>query len=87
VVGAVGGGYAGKAVAESINPTDEDAYWRNEHSKRPYAAGSTYDEYRPAYQHGWESRSKYQGRQFDEVEADSGPRLGEQARQQHPRLG
>ncbi len=72
VVGAVGGGYAGKAVAESINPTDEDAYWRNEHQNRPYAAGSTYDEYRPAYQHGWESRSKYQGRKFDEVEADLG---------------
>jgi len=73
VVGAVGGGLAGKAVAESLNPTDEDAYWRNEHKNRPYyEAGHTYDEYAPAYRYGWESRSKYEGRKFDEVESDLG---------------
>ena len=73
VVGSVGGGLAGKGVAESINPTDEDAYWRNEHKNRPYyEAGHTYDEYAPAYRYGWESRSKYEGRKFDEVEGDLG---------------
>jgi 1,4-alpha-glucan branching enzyme len=30
-----------------------------------------YDEdYRPAYQYGWESYSRYHGRSFDEVEED-----------------
>ena len=73
VVGAVAGGLAGKGIAESINPTEEDAYWRNEHKNRPYyESGRTYDEYAPAYQYGWESRSKYEGRKFDEVESDLG---------------
>jgi hypothetical protein len=73
VVGAVAGGLAGKGVAESVNPTDEDAYWRNEHKNRPYYEQNyTYDEYAPAYRYGWESRSKYQGRKFDEVESDLG---------------
>lgn len=73
VVGAVGGGLAGKAVAESINPTDEDAYWRENYKTRPYVeSGAAYDEYAPAYRYGWESRTKYQGRKFDEVESDLG---------------
>ena len=73
VVGAVAGGLAGKGVAESVNPTDEDAYWRNEHKNRPYYEQNyTYDEYAPAYRYGWESRSKYEGRKFDEVESDLG---------------
>ena len=33
---------------------------------------AAYDEYAPAYRYGWESRSKYQGRKFDEVESDLG---------------
>lgn len=73
VVGAVGGGLAGKAVAESINPTDEDAYWRENYKNQPYVdRGAAYDEYAPAYRYGWESRTKYQGRKFDEVESDLG---------------
>jgi hypothetical protein len=74
VVGAVAGGLAGKGVAEAVNPTAEDAYWRDNYKTRPYAQGDyTYDDdYRPAYQYGWESRSRYQGRKFDEVESDLG---------------
>jgi hypothetical protein len=69
-VGAVAGGLAGKGAAEAVNPTVEDAYWRDNYKSRPYAAGATYDQYRPAYQHGWESYSRYRGRKFDEVEPD-----------------
>src|SRR6186997_2081540 len=59
VVGAVAGGLAGKGVAEAVNPTAEDAYWRENFSTRPYVAqGTAYDEYRPAYQYGWESRAR-----------------------------
>ena len=35
-VGAVAGGLAGKAIAEQIDPTREDAYWRENYSGRPY---------------------------------------------------
>ena len=69
-VGAVLGGLAGKGIAEQIDPTREDAYWRDNFSSRPYASGSTYDDYRPAYEYGWSSYSKYPGRRFDEVESD-----------------
>jgi hypothetical protein len=70
-VGAVAGGLAGKAVAESVDPTVENDYWSKNYSTRPYyESGMTYDDYGPAYQHGWESRARYHGRQFDEVEPE-----------------
>ena len=71
VVGAVAGGLAGKGVAEAVNPTAEDAYWRENYRNRPYVqSGKDYDEYRPAYQHGWESRARNPGREFEEVEPE-----------------
>ncbi len=70
-IGAVAGGYAGKAVGESIDPTAEDAYWRENYRNRPYVKqDNDYDYYRPAYQYGWESRSTYQGKTFDEIEPE-----------------
>ncbi len=71
VVGAVAGGLGGKAVAESIDPTAEDAYWRENYHARPYADNSlTYDHYRPAYQSGWEARSLYADKSWDEIEPE-----------------
>ena len=72
VIGAVGGGLAGKGVAEHVDPTVEDAYWRDNYSKRPYADPTyTYDDdYRPAYEYGWTSRSQHADRSFDEAESD-----------------
>jgi len=71
VVGAVVGAYAGKGVAEAVDPTVEDAYWRDNYRSRPYAEpDTTYDDFAPAYRYGWESRSRYAGRSFDEVEPD-----------------
>src|SRR3954470_12817572 len=58
-VGGVAGGLAGKGVAEGVNPTAEDAYWRNNYSKRPYAANRSYDDLAPAYRYGWESRGRH----------------------------
>ncbi|MEO5824299.1 MAG: hypothetical protein ABIR59_00240 [Gemmatimonadales bacterium] len=70
-VGAVVGGLTGKGVAEAIDPTVEDAYWRDNYKSRPYAAGaSAYDTYQPAYRHGWESYGRHKGRSFDEAEGD-----------------
>ena len=70
-IGAVVGGIAGKNTAEEVNPTVEDAYWRENYASRPYAtADRGYEYYQPAYRYGWESRARYQGKQFDEVESD-----------------
>jgi hypothetical protein len=69
-VGAVAGGYAGKAAAEAIDPTAEDAYWRENYRDRPYAANYDYDTLRPAYQYGWEARGRYGQKRFDEVEPE-----------------
>jgi len=67
-VGALVGGLAGKGVAEMIDPTVEEAYWRDNFDSRPYAAGSTFDDYAPAYRYGWETYPQFAGVPFDEVE-------------------
>ena len=73
VVGAVAGGLAGKGIAEAVNPTEEDAYWRNEYRNRPYyQPGADYDQYEPAYRYGYTSAASYRGRKWDEVESDLG---------------
>jgi len=72
VVGAVAGALAGKGIASAVDPVAEDAYWRDNYSKRPYASGSNYDEYRPAYGYGVEARTRYPDRTFDEVESELG---------------
>jgi hypothetical protein len=75
-IGAVAGGLAGKAVAEAIDPTREDAYWREHYSAEPYyESGRSYEDYEPAYRAGYESygeiTSKYgRPRTFEEVERD-----------------
>lgn len=67
-VGAVAGGLGGKAVAESVNPTLEEAYWRdNYHRETYYEAGRSYDDYGPAYRMGWAARNAYPGH-FDGIE-------------------
>ena len=71
VVGAVVGGLAGKSVAEGIDPTVEDAYWRENHRTRPYVGKDrTYDDYGPAYMYGVDNYSRYPGKTFDQVEPD-----------------
>jgi hypothetical protein len=70
-VGAVLGGLAGKGVAESIDPTAEEAYWRDNYKTRPYVdATYGYDDYGPAYAYGVNAYTLYPGRSFDESEAD-----------------
>jgi len=69
-VGAVVGGLAGKHLAEDVNPSVEEKYWRDTYSKRPYARGSSYDQYGPAYRYGWESYAQHNGSRFEDVETD-----------------
>jgi hypothetical protein len=68
-VGGLAGGLAGKGAAETVNPTAEDAYWREHYQERPYVQeGHEYAYYRPAYRFGWESYSQYAERSFDEID-------------------
>lgn len=85
-IGAVAGGLGGKAVAESINPTVEDDYWRNQYASRPYyEQGRTFEEYQPAYRAGYEGYGRYSesGRTYDEVE----PELQREYENSHSRAG
>src|SRR3954465_10984009 len=75
-VGGVAGGLAGKGVAEGVNPTAEDAYWRNNYSKRPYAANRSYDDLAPAYRYGWESRGRHTRPNFNDAQNNPPPRRG-----------
>ncbi len=69
-IGAVVGGLAGKGVAEAVDPTVEETYWRENYTNRPYAKSASFDDYGPAYQYGVHSYSKYEGRNFSDVETD-----------------
>ena len=69
--GAIVGGLAGKGVAEKIDPTAEDAYWRTTYSSRSYVDKDTpYDIYQSAYRTGYEGYSLYPGRRYEQVEID-----------------
>lgn len=68
VAGAVAGGLGGKAVAEGVNPTQEDAYWRENHTRESYYdPRRSYDDYGPAYEMGWSGRDRH-GEDFDRAE-------------------
>src|SRR5687768_4878360 len=61
VVGAVVGGLAGKAAGEAVNPTAEEAFWKDNYSKEPYVeSGRSFDDYGPAYRLGVSGRERYQ---------------------------
>lgn len=62
VVGAVVGGLAGKAAAEAVNPTAEEAHWREQYMREPYyEQGRSFDDYGPAYRLGLAGRTRYEG--------------------------
>jgi hypothetical protein len=62
---------AGKSIAERVDPSLEEAYWRENYKREPYyERGYTFDDYHPAYRTGWEGRIQHEGRSFDEVERE-----------------
>lgn len=69
-VGGLAGGLVGKGIAESVNPTEEDTYWREHYNTRPYTQGRSYEDLQPAYRYGWESRGRYADRGWNDVESD-----------------
>ncbi|MGB7903418.1 MAG: hypothetical protein WCF43_01910 [Steroidobacteraceae bacterium] len=70
-IGAVVGGLAGKGIAHAVDPTAEEAYWRENFSSRPYVKGdSKFDDYGPAYRYGVDSYGRSKGRSFDDAEPE-----------------
>lgn len=68
-VGAIAGGLAGKGIAEMVDPTAEDTYWRENYATRDYVVpGSTFDDYGPAYRYGVDTYMKNPDQEFDAVE-------------------
>lgn len=68
VAGAVVGGMGGKALSETINPTAEEAYWKDNYMREPYyESGRSFDDYAPAYRLGMSGYSEHGG-DFDERE-------------------
>lgn len=62
VIGAVAGGYGGKAVGEVIDPTAEDAFWREEHERQSWAGSeSRFEDYQPAYRAGYQGYDRHAG--------------------------
>jgi hypothetical protein len=48
----------------------DDNYYRSHWSSTYGSTGDSYDSYAPAYSYGTQARSKYQGRNWDDVESD-----------------
>lgn len=66
--GAVLGGLAGKYTGEAVDPTVEDAYWREQHALQPYANEGPYEDFEPAYRTGYEGFTRHAGEKFADVE-------------------
>ena len=59
------------ATREQLGWDDEESYWRDSWSTRPYVTGDRgYDYYRPGYRYGFEAANRHRGRQWDEVEGE-----------------
>lgn len=70
-VGAVAGGLAGKSVAEAVNPTAEEKFWRETYIREPYyVRGRSYEYYAPGFRAGWEGRVRHDGRTFEQAEPE-----------------
>lgn len=70
-IGAVVGGLAGKSVAESIDPTNEDGYWQKNHGGQHFASHGSYERYSGAYRTGYEGVGRHGlDKSYDEVESD-----------------
>lgn len=73
IAGAVTGGAVGKGIGEWVDPTAEEAYWRDAYRDRDYVRdGAEYDEYHPAYRYGYSAygQEKLRGRRYDDVRSN-----------------
>ena len=61
---------SGRSFSQEVDP-NEDAYWREEYSLRPYfRAGRSYEDYEPAYRLGYRAAEVHRGTYDDELDED-----------------
>ena len=66
-----GGGATSGGVAEALNHTAEEIFWREAFVREPYyVKGRTYEYYAPSFRAGWKGRVRHDGRTFNEAEAE-----------------
>ena len=46
---------------------DEEAYWRSDSGDRPYAAGLDYESFGGACRYGYDARTRYNNRDWNDV--------------------
>jgi uncharacterized protein YcfJ len=69
VVGGAAGAKAGGGVAEAINPTEYNRHFESTYRDTPYyTAGREWNDYKPAYQYGYDTYGQYRGQRFEDVE-------------------
>ena len=73
-IGAALGSLAGEGILEAMDPTAEDAYWRESFSREVYGDSddfdATYDDYEPAFRTGYAGFAEKPDRSFEEAEWD-----------------
>lgn len=68
---ALAGRKSGNKASRSIDPAAEEQYWHEHHMNEPYYdAAYSFEDYLPAYRAGWEGRTRFPSRSFEEVERD-----------------
>ena len=61
----------GKGPEKKVEPANEELYWREHFAAEPYVdAAYQFDDYLPAWRTGWEGRTKYGSRGFDDALRD-----------------
>ena len=71
IVGGVVGAKAGDSIAEAVNPTDYNDHFEKSYRERPYySSGREWNDYKPAYQYGYDTYGQYRGQRFEDVEPD-----------------
>jgi hypothetical protein len=61
----------GRRSDNKIDPAAEEQYWHEQHMNEPYYdAAYSFEDYLPAYRAGWEGRTRFPNRSFEEVERD-----------------
>lgn len=71
VIGAIAGAAAGHAAGEALDPTAEDAFWKENYKKELYYDPQyDYGDYGPAYRMGYEGFGKHPRRAFEDAEPE-----------------
>lgn len=69
VLGGIAGAKAGDSIAEYVNPTEFDDYWRKSYKNADYYNSRyTWDDYAPAYGLGYHARDTFRGDKFDDID-------------------